>query len=122
MSRYDMDTTGRWLCLWPDGTRSIVFDAYTVEDAIAVLDEIGSAEPYMLHPLTAQPSFIDFAPELDEDMEEEYVGYVPKEIAFDLRWEVSEPRVARTEKLRQTKSGLQKQIDMLEDMSAALLE
>jgi len=122
MNRLDVGTTGRWLCLWPDGTRSIVFDAYTVEEAIAVLDEIGSAEPYMLHPLTAQPSFIDFAPELDEDMEEEYVGYVPKEISFDLQWEVSESRVGRPEKLRQTKSDLQKQIDMLEDMSAALLE
>ena len=122
MNRHDIDTTGRWLCLWPNGTRSIVFDAYTVEDAIAVLDEIGSAAPYMLHALTAQPSFIDFAPELDVDMEEEYMGWVPQEVACDLHCELEEPREAREEKLIETDSDIQEQINNLEDMSAALLE
>ena len=104
MNPHDIDTTGRWLCLWPNGTRSIVFDAYTVEDAIEVLDEIGSAAPYMLHALTAQPSFIDFAPELDEDdeypsrMEEECVGWVLQEFAEDLLYALEEPREARAEK------------------------
>ena len=122
MNRLDFDTTGRWLCMWPNGTRSIVFDAYTVEDAIEVLDEIGDAEPYMLHPIKVQPSFIDFDPELDEDMEEEdFVGWVPKYAASDLNLELHEPRVARAEKLNQTKDDLQKQTDALEDMSAALL-
>ena len=123
MNRLDVDTTGRWLCMWPNGTRSIVFDAYTVEDAIEVLDEIGDAEPYMLHPIKVQPSFIDFDPELDEDMEEEdFVGWVPKYVASDLNLELHEPRVARAEKLNQTKDDLQKQTDALEDMPAALLD
>ena len=51
MKHQKMKTTGRWLGLWPDGLRSVVFDAFTVEGAIAVLDEIGPAEPYMLHPI-----------------------------------------------------------------------
>lgn len=88
----DEKTTGRWICLWPNGTRSVVFDAFTVEDAIEVLDEIGSAEPYMLHPISASPSFIDFIPEVNTDMgEEECVFYIAEEVSSDLKWEVSEP-------------------------------
>jgi len=120
MNRLDFDTTGRWLCMWPNGTRSIVFDAYTVEDAIEVLDEIGDAEPYMLHPLKVQPSFIDFDAQPSEDIEGE-IDWVATYLAHDLHLEVSEPRTARAEKPRQTKASLRKQIEALEDLSAVLL-
>jgi len=120
MNRLDFDTTGRWLCMWPNGTRSIVFDAYTVEDAIGVLDEIGDAEPYMLHPLTVQPSFIDFDAQPSEDIEGE-IDWVAMYLAHDLHLEVSEPRTARVEKPRQTKASRRKQIEALEDLSAVLL-
>jgi hypothetical protein len=122
MNRLDFDTTGRWLCMWPNGTRTIVFDAYTVEDVIEVLDEIGDAEPYMLHPLTVQPSFIDFEQQDTGCMEEEgELEWVATALAHDLLWEISEPRTARAEKPRQTKASLRKQIEALEDLSAVLL-
>ena len=62
----DEKITGRWLCLWPNGTRSIVFDAYTIKDAINVLDDLGDAKPHMLHPIEARTSYIDFVPEVYE--------------------------------------------------------
>lgn len=52
--------TCRWLCIWPNGDRTVVFDCFSKEEAIEVLDELGPAEEYMLHPMSDGPAFVDF--------------------------------------------------------------
>lgn len=83
--------TGRWLCMWPDGSRSVVFDAYTVEDAIEVLDETDAAEPYMLHPIPDGPAFIHFR-KVKESGQTYFVPYGESEV---LGYEVGRRRRRR---------------------------
>ena len=59
--RKKFEHSDRWICHWPDGSRSAVFGALTVDDAIEVLDELGAAEPWMLTRIDdSRPCFVDF--------------------------------------------------------------
>lgn len=82
--------TGTWLCVWPDGSRSLVFNAWTVEDALYVLDETDAAEPYMLYPLPDQPSFIHFK----REKEGREVYYSPYQLSEELNSQI-EKRVKK---------------------------
>lgn len=77
--------TGRWICVWPDKSKTLVFDAFSEMEAIEALDEIGPAEPYMLVPIAADPACVDFTYRKDKGHTWQELYMVSEELGVEVQ-------------------------------------